>query len=104
MKQIDFDERFEYSNVVNVNIGYPLSFELSQNYPNPFNPTTKINFTLPEKTNVSLKVYNILGSQVAVLLNEIKDAGIYSVNFKAEGLSSGIYIYKISTGSGKEIL
>ena len=103
LKQIDFDERFEYSNVVNVNIGYPLSFELSQNYPNPFNPTTKINFTLPEKTNVSLKVYNILGSQVAVLLNEIKDAGIYSVNFKAEGLSSGIYIYKISTGSGKEI-
>lgn len=103
LKQVDFDGRFEYSNVVNVNIGSPLSFELSQNYPNPFNPTTTINFTLPEKTNVSLKVYNILGSQVAVVLNEIKDAGIYSINFTAEGLSSGIYIYKISTGSRKEI-
>src|SRR3990170_3919242 len=102
-KQVDFDGRFEYSNIVNVKIGSPLSFELSQNYPNPFNPTTTINFTLPEKTNVSLKVYNILGSQVAQVLNEVKDAGSYSVNFKAQGLSSGIYIYKISTGSGKEI-
>ena len=103
LKQVDFDGRFEYSNIVNVKIGSPLSFELSQNYPNPFNPTTTINFTLPEKTNVNLKVYNILGSQVAEVLNEVKDAGSYSVNFKAQGLSSGIYIYKISTGSGKEI-
>src|SRR3990172_1651209 len=102
-KQVDFDGRFEYSNIVNVKIGSPLSFELSQNYPNPFNPTTTINFMLPEKTNVNLKVYNILGSQVAEVLNEVKDAGSYSVNFKAQGLSSGIYIYKISTGSGKEI-
>jgi len=102
-KQVDFDGRFEYSNIVNVKIGSPLSFELGQNYPNPFNPTTTINFTLPEKTNVNLKVYNILGSQVAEVLNEVKDAGSYSVNFKAQGLSSGIYIYKISTGSGKEI-
>ena len=52
---------------------------------------------------MNLKVYNILGSQVAEVLNEVKDAGSYSVNFKAQGLSSGIYIYKISTGSGKEI-
>ena len=103
LKQVDFDGRFEYSNIVNVKIGSPLSFELSQNYPNPFNPTTTINFMLPEKTNVNLKVYNILGSQVAEVLNEVKDAGSYSVNFKAQGLSSGIYIYKISTGSGKEI-
>jgi hypothetical protein len=103
LKQIDFDGRFEYSNIVNVKIGLPLSFELSQNYPNPFNPTTTINFTLPEKTNVSLKIYNILGSQVTEILNEVKDAGSYSVNFNAQGLSSGIYIYKISTGSGKEI-
>jgi len=103
LKQIDFDGRFEYSNVVNINIGTPLSFELSQNYPNPFNPTTTINFTLPEKTNVILKVYNILGSQVAQVLNEVKDAGSYSINFNAAGLASGIYIYKISNGSGKEV-
>jgi hypothetical protein len=103
LKQFDFDGRFEYSNTVNVSIGSPLSFELSQNYPNPFNPTTTINFTLPERTNVSLKVFNILGSQVAQVLNEFKDAGSYSINFNSEGLASGIYIYKISTGSGKEI-
>ena len=103
LKQIDFDGSYAYSKVISVAIGTPEEFRLSQNYPNPFNPTTTINFTLPEKTNVSLKIYNILGSQVAEVLNEVKDAGSYSFNFNADGLSSGVYIYKISTGSGKEI-
>ena len=103
LKQIDFNGSFEYSNIVNVNVGSPIAFELSQNYPNPFNPSTKINFSLPERTNVSIKVYNVLGSLVEEVINEIKDAGSYSVNFNANALSSGIYIYKLTTGIGKEM-
>ncbi len=73
-------------------------FELFQNYPNPFNPTTTITYTVPERTNVSVKVYNITGKEVAALVNEVKDQGAYSVNFNAENLSSGVYFYKISAG------
>jgi hypothetical protein len=103
LKQVDFDGTSEYSNVVTVDIGSPLSFDLSQNYPNPFNPSTTINFTLPERTNVSIKVYNILGSLISEIINEVKEPGSYSVNFNANVLSSGIYIYKLSTGTGKEM-
>jgi hypothetical protein len=100
LKQIDFDGSFEYSNVISINIGTPLSFRMSQNYPNPFNPSTIINFQIPEKTNVSLKVYDILGREVITLLNEVKEPGIYNINFNAAGFSSGVYIYKLSTGNG----
>jgi len=100
LKQIDFNGSFEYSDVINVNIGSPLSFKLNQNYPNPFNPATTINFQIPERTNVSLKIYDILGNEVMTLLDDVKEAGTYSVNFNAAGFASGIYIYKISTGSG----
>lgn len=103
LKQVDFDGTSEYSNVVTVVIGSPLSFDLSQNYPNPFNPSTTINFTLPERTNVNIKVYNILGSLITEIISEVKDPGAYSVNFNAQALSSGIYVYKLSTGSGKEM-
>jgi hypothetical protein len=100
LKQIDFDGSFEYSNVISINIGTPLSFKMSQNYPNPFNPSTTINFQIPEKTNVSLKVYDILGRQVMTILDEVKEPGIYNINFNAAGFSSGVYIYKLSTGNG----
>jgi hypothetical protein len=103
LKQVDFDGTSEYSNVVTVVIGSPLSFDLSQNYPNPFNPSTTINFRLPERTNVNIKVYNILGSLITEIINEVKDPGSYSVNFNAQALSSGIYIYRLSTGTGKEM-
>ncbi len=101
LKQIDFDGSFEYSNVINVNVGTPLSFKMSQNYPNPFNPSTIINFQIPEKTNVSLKVYDILGRQVMTLLDEVKEPGTYNIRFNGAGFSSGVYIYKLSTGNGK---
>ncbi|MDQ7815737.1 MAG: T9SS type A sorting domain-containing protein [Melioribacteraceae bacterium] len=73
----------------------PSSFELSQNYPNPFNPTTNIRFALPQASNVKLSVYNVLGQQVAQLINEYKEAGTYIINWDASDISSGIYIYRI---------
>jgi len=80
-------------------------FELKQNYPNPFNPVTKIQFALPQSEtqhSVSLRVYDIIGREVAVLVNEAKEAGIYEVTFDASKLSSGLYFYSLST-SGKTI-
>ena len=81
------------------------NFALMQNFPNPFNPSTKINFTIPsvETTRrvvfTTLKVYDVLGREVATLVNEEKPAGNYEVEFNAEKLSSGIYFYELKAGS-----
>jgi len=77
----------------------PNSFELSQNYPNPFNPSTTISFSLPKTSEVQLNIYNVLGQHVAQLVNEVKNAGTYQVNWDASNLSSGIYIYRLQAGS-----
>ncbi len=77
----------------------PTGFELTQNYPNPFNPSTTINFQIPSSENVTLKVYNLLGQQVATLVNEQMGAGVYEVGFDASQLSSGVYIYSLKAGS-----
>ncbi len=79
----------------------PDGFELSQNYPNPFNPSTSIGFEIPSNSEVSLKVYNMQGKEVADLVNDRRDAGRYEVNFDAAkyGLSSGTYIYAIKAGN-----
>jgi hypothetical protein len=77
----------------------PNSYNLAQNYPNPFNPTTTIKYSIPESGNVSLKVYDILGNEVASLVNEEKVQGVYSVTFDASRLSSGVYFYKIRAGN-----
>ncbi len=97
LKQIDFDGSFKYYKEVKADNSKLLSFNLSQNYPNPFNPATSIEFVLPEKQFVTLKVFDILGNQVAVLLNELKDKGVHTIIFDAHNLSSGMYIYKIQT-------
>jgi len=97
LKQIDNDGTFEYSDIITVEVGGPDNFYLSQNYPNPFNPQTRIDFTIPEKLVVTLRVYNILGELVTELIHEEKDAGSYSVTFGASNLSSGIYIYRLET-------
>jgi len=76
----------------------PDKFSLSQNYPNPFNPTTTINFNIPTKEFVILKVYNVLGKEVATLVNETKNEGSYNVDFDGTNLSSGSYFYKIEVG------
>ncbi|MFC2084231.1 DUF1349 domain-containing protein [Bacteroidota bacterium] len=73
------------------------NFELLQNYPNPFNPATNIKYTLPERTFVTLKVYNILGKEIRILVNEVQLTGIYNVEFDASNLPSGIYLYKLQT-------
>jgi hypothetical protein len=79
--------------------GVPVSYKLEQNYPNPFNPTTVINFTIPKAANVTLKVYNAVGQEVATLVNEFKTASSYQVDFNASKLASGVYFYTINAGS-----
>ncbi len=76
----------------------PENYSLSQNYPNPFNPSTKIDYSVKANGNVSIKVYNVLGKEVAALVNEFRNAGTYTVNFDASSLSSGVYFYTIQTG------
>ena len=73
-------------------------FSLSQNYPNPFNPNTKINFSIPKSDHVSLRVYDMLGREVSVLVNGQLTAGEYQADFNAKGLSSGMYYYSLRAG------
>ncbi len=77
----------------------PVYFYLNQNYPNPFNPTTTIQYSIPSDGHLSLRIYNALGSEVAVLYNGIISAGNYSNTFDASELSSGIYFYTIRSGN-----
>ena len=108
LKQIDTDGKYEYSNEIEVEI-IPTKFAVYQNYPNPFNPTTKIRYQVPRETNVVIKIYDILGSEVLTLLNEKKEPGIYEVKLNGISLASGTYIYRIiasdlSTGSGQDFV
>ena len=75
------------------------SFNLSQNYPNPFNPSTKIDYSLSSKSNVSLKIYDMLGREVANLVNATQEAGNHSINFNASKLASGMYVYTLRSGN-----
>mgnify|MGYP005838438323 CR=1 FL=1 len=84
---------------VDDNNSLPENFVLEQNFPNPFNPSTTIRYSLPSDNYVTLKVFNILGQEVATLINENKVAGNYSVEFNASNLSSGIYLYRIDAGN-----
>lgn len=99
LKQIDYDGTFEYSNTVEVVTSIPVQYSLDQNYPNPFNPSTKIRFTIPEASAVSLKVFNAIGEEVANLVNEVYESGTNEIVFNASNLTSGIYFVRMEAGS-----
>ena len=82
----------------NEELNIPVEYELTQNYPNPFNPSTTINYSLKERSQVELILYDILGRQVEVLVKEEQNAGYYNINFNAGKLASGVYIYRIKAG------
>lgn len=103
LKQVDFDGTFAYSDEVNVDITSPAEFELAQNYPNPFNPSTTIKFTLPESSDVTLKIYNSLGQEVSTLINKFMESGVHAINFDASVLNSGIYFYRLDAGLNSEV-
>lgn len=86
-------------NSINDKQNKPLSFELNQNFPNPFNPSTKIRYSVASTSFVKLKVYDILGREIAELVNEEKPAGIYEANFEGSRLASGVYIYRLQAGN-----
>ena len=85
--------------ITNNNQGVPTEYSLSQNYPNPFNPTTNIKYQITKNNNVKLTVFDILGKEVEVLVNEKQTPGAYSINWNADKYSSGVYFYKIESGS-----
>jgi len=95
LKQVDFDGSFTYSNEVEVEVIAPAEFSLDQNYPNPFNPSTKITFSLATDSRVSLKVFDVIGQEVASLINQDLTAGVHNVDFNAAGFNSGVYFYRI---------
>jgi len=100
MPIIVLDRKYTVVSIEKLASNIPVEFYLEQNYPNPFNPSTQIRFGLTEASNVELKIFDILGREVATLINkEFMNAGAYNVKFNAVDLASGIYIYKLTTGS-----
>jgi photosystem II stability/assembly factor-like uncharacterized protein len=102
LKQIDYDGTFEYSQIVEVEIPIVNKFSLYQNYPNPFNPSTSLQYAIGSRQFVTLKVYDLLGREVATLVNEEKPAGEYEVEFDGFALPSGIYFYQLKAGQYSE--
>ena len=103
IKQVDFNGNYEYFNPSNTSelvVGKPVSFEMSQNYPNPSNPVSKIDYQLPFDAKVSIRVYDLTGQEVSVLVNGNISAGFHTTEFKGSDLASGVYIYRIDAISG----
>ncbi len=97
LKQIDFDGTFTFSDEVNVEVEIPLVYALEQNYPNPFNPSTTIKYSIQEDGFVKLAVYNLLGEEITMLVNNELKAGRYEIVFDASRFSSGVYIYRLES-------
>jgi len=98
VKQIDNNGNFKYSDIVNVNL-VTKDFKLYQNHPNPFNPTTRIKFSVPERNNVNIKIFNMIGQEIQEIVNQEYEAGNYNVEFNASNLASGVYFYRIQSGN-----
>ncbi len=104
LKQTDYNGSHEYFDMQSdVVITTPNSFSISQNYPNPSNPKSKIDFEIPVKTIVKIKLYNLLGQEVLRLMDEDKDAGYYSIEFDGTKLASGVFFYVINAGEFKAV-
>jgi hypothetical protein len=103
LRQVDFNGTFSYSNEINVDVEALLNFELAQNYPNPFNPSTTINFSIPQSSKVTLKIFNTLGQEVSTLINQDMESGVHKINFDASELNSGVYFYRLDVGSFSEV-
>ncbi|MFA7419061.1 MAG: T9SS type A sorting domain-containing protein [Melioribacteraceae bacterium] len=100
LKQIDFDGKYEYSKTIEVDVAGPANYQLLQNYPNPFNPVTTISYEIPKYEFVSLKIFDLLGKEIATLVNEHKPAGNHTALFKLNPtLASGMYFYQLTAGS-----
>ena len=93
----------QWTKEITIQVSAPEKFELYQNYPNPFNPSTTIEYALPKAGNVVLKVYDAIGKEVLTLVNEAQEAGYYSTKFDASKLSSGMYIYKLTSDKFNEV-
>lgn len=103
LKQLDYDGTFEYSGIVEAT-GVPVNYTLDQNFPNPFNPSTIISYSIPFSSHVTLKIFDVLGREVAVLVNRQQEAGKYKVEFNSKSVQSanaatGVYIYKLQAGN-----
>ena len=106
LKQVDYNGEFEYSDILNVEVEFtPTEISISQNYPNPFNPETTIKYWLNGEVNVEIKIYNSLGQEIETLINQIQNAGTYSVKWNGSSNASGIYFYsfEVNDQSGKNI-
>jgi hypothetical protein len=99
LKQNDNDGIFKYSQEAEVSVAVPKEYALSQNYPNPFNPMTKIQYSIPKLSIVNLKIFDIMGREVTTLVSETMEAGSYEAVFNASKFASGIYFYRLQTGS-----
>jgi hypothetical protein len=100
IKQIDYNGTYTYYELgSSVEVLTPGVFALEQNYPNPFNPTTKIDYSIAQATNVQLVIFNSIGEEIAVLVNEMQQPGRYTISFNAAAFSSGVYFYKITAGN-----
>lgn len=99
LKQIDYNGSYTYSKIIEAEILPVSDFALFQNYPNPFNPGTKITYSIPYLSFVTLKVFNVLGNEVATLVNGEKPDGTYEIEFDGNNLPSGIYFYHLKAGS-----
>ncbi len=99
LKQVDNDGTFEYSKTVEINFDNPNNFKLMQNYPNPFNTSTIIKYEINTDSDVSLRVYDLIGNEISILINEYQSSGIYYVNFDASCLASGSYFYRLNVGN-----
>lgn len=102
LKTIEYGGTTEYSDEIMVEVAQPNTISLDQNFPNPFNPSTKIQFTIPERNQVSLIIYDLTGEEVSNLVNEELQAGVHSIDFNAENLSSGVYIYSLRVANFQE--